>query len=144
MDKLAKSLPKGVAVHYIPAAFSPAWEPFARAFYAARKLGVLKATHDELFKAKFTYNYPVNSLNDLADFYARHGVNRAAFLRAAKSPATTRQMAADQRLIRRWGVDATPTIVVDGKYRSHRIHSLGELVSLTQWLVKRELKRDKN
>lgn len=139
MDKLEKSLPEGVVVHYVPAVFSQAWEPYARAFYAAQELGVLKATHDEVFKAKFQYNYPINSLSDLADFYSRHGVKREAFLRAAKSAETDRRMAADTRLAQRWGVDATPTIVVDGKYRSNRIHSFDELVSLTRWLVKREL-----
>jgi len=140
MDKLEASLPEGVVVHYIPANFSRAWEPFARAYYAARELGVAKATHDALFKDKFINNFPLNSLSDLADFYARHGVDRAAFLKAAKSDKTTRQMATDTRLIRQWHVDATPTIVVDGKYLSHHVKSYDELVDLTRWLVERELK----
>jgi thiol:disulfide interchange protein DsbA len=36
-------------------------------------------------------------------------------------------------------VDGTPTIVVDGKYRSNNVTSYSQLVALTQWLVKREL-----
>ncbi len=140
MDKLAASLPEGVVVHYIPAVFSRAWEPYARAYYAARELGVARSLHDDVFKAKFQLNYPMNSLSDLAGFYARHGVDREAFLRAANSSETDRRMLADSRLARRWGVDATPTIVVDGKYRSNRIHSFEELVDLTRWLVERELK----
>src|SRR5699024_9929327 len=119
---------------------SPAWEPYARAFYAARELGVLKKTHDDVFKAKFQYNYPMNSLGDLSCFYARHGFDKHAFLQAAKSAKTDKQLVADTRLIQGWGVNATPTIVVDGKYRSNRIHSFDELVSLTKWLVQRELK----
>lgn len=144
MDKLEKSLPKGVVVHYVPAIFSQAWVPYARAFFAAKELGVVKATHDEVFKAKFQYNYPLNSLGDLADFYARHGVDRKAFLRAAKSPATNHKLAADLRLTQRWGVMATPTIVVDGKYRSNHIESYDELVAMTRWLVERELKSKKH
>ncbi len=139
MEKLVHSLPKGVAVRYIPADFSPAWEPYARAYYAAQELGVAKATHLAVFKAKFQLNYPMNSLDDLANFYARHGVDRKAFLRAAHSPETDRKLAADTRLIQRWGVDGTPTIVVDGKYRSNHIRSYDQLVAMTQWLVKREL-----
>lgn len=139
MEKLVHSLPKGVVVHYIPADFSPAWEPYARAYYAAQELGVAKANHLAVFKAKFQLNYPMNSLDDLADFYARHGVDRKAFLRAARSPETDRKLAADTRLIQRWGVDGTPTIVVDGKYRSNHIRSYDQLVAMTQWLVKREL-----
>lgn len=144
MDKLEASLPEGVVVHYIPANFSRAWEPFARAYYAARELGVAKATHDALFKDKFVNHYPINSLQDLAGFYARHGVDRDAFLKAAKSDKTTQQMMADTRLIQKWGVDATPTVVVDGKYRSHHIQSFDELADLTRWLVDRELASGSN
>lgn len=144
MDKLEKSLPDGVVVHYIPANFSRAWEPYARAFYAARELGVVESTHDALFKDKFSNNYPLNSLSDLAGFYARHGVDRDAFLKAANSEKTTRQMDADTRLIQQWHVDATPTIVVNGKYLSHDIKSYDELVDLTRWLVDRELKGTTN
>ena len=140
MDKLEKSLPKGVVVHYVPAIFSQAWVPYARAFFAAKELGVVKTTHDKVFKAKFQYNYPLNTLGDLADFYARQGVDRKAFMRAATSSATNDKMKADLRLPQHWGVFATPTIVVDGKYRSNHIQSYDELVALTQWLVKRELK----
>lgn len=140
MDKLEASLPKGVKVSYIPANFNRAWEPFARAWYAARELGVAKKTHDALFRDKFINNFPINSLQDLADFYARHGVDRDAFLKAATSEKTTRQMLHDTRLIQQWHVEATPTVVVDGKYVSHHIRSFDELADLTRWLVDRELK----
>ncbi|HEX7340540.1 MAG TPA: DsbA family protein, partial [Rhodanobacteraceae bacterium] len=96
--------------------------------------------HADAFKAKFQYNFPMNSLADYANFYARHGVNKAAFLKAAHSPRTDREMAANNRLIMRWRVMGTPTIVVDGKYRSNHIKSYDQLVALTKWLVQRELK----
>jgi thiol:disulfide interchange protein DsbA len=41
--------------------------------------------------------------------------------------------------LQKWQIDGTPTIVVDGKYRSAHVKSLDELVKLTQWLVDREL-----
>ena len=81
----------------------------------------------------------MNSLGDLAGFYSRHGVTRKAFLTAANSAETTRQMKSDFKLVRDWGVMGTPTIVVNGKYRSNRIHNYKELVNLTRWLVQREL-----
>jgi thiol:disulfide interchange protein DsbA len=46
----------------------------------------------------------------------------------------------DLELIRKWQVDGTPTIVVDGKYRVAAVHSFDEMSAVTQWLVKRELK----
>lgn len=138
-EQLRKSLPKGVVFKLLPAPFNDQWMPFARAYYAADKLGVVERTHLALFKAKFEDQYPINTLDELADFYASHGVNRAEFLRIANSDAATAQMKKDLALIQQWQVDGTPTIVVDGKYRSAKVKTLDELVGLTQWLVQREL-----
>jgi thiol:disulfide interchange protein DsbA len=138
-EELRKSLPKGVVFKLLPAPFNDAWMPFARAYYAAKQLGVVERTHLALFKAKFEDNYPINTLDELADFYASHGVNRAEFLRIANSDAATAQMKKDFALLQKWQIDGTPTIVVDGKYRSAHVKTLDELVDLTQWLVKREL-----
>ena len=48
-------------------------------------------------------------------------------------------MKSDLALIQKWGVTGTPTIVVDGKYRSADVHNFDQLSALTQWLAKREL-----
>ncbi len=138
-EKLRKALPKGVVFKLVPAPFSAEWLPFARAYYAARKLGVVDKTHLELFKEKFDQHYPMNTLDELADFYAREGVNREEFLRIATSDEVTKQMKSDLALIQKWGVTGTPTIVVDGKYRSADVHNFDQLSALTQWLAKREL-----
>jgi thiol:disulfide interchange protein DsbA len=140
-EKLSKSLPKGVQFKLLPASFSPAWVPFARAYYAARELGVVKQTHMELFRQKFEERYPINTLDELADFYAREGVKRKAFVRAANSPQTDQLLAKNSQLIRHWAVGGTPTIVVDGRYRSNKIKSYDQLLKLTHWLVQRELER---
>ncbi|HET7359666.1 MAG TPA: thiol:disulfide interchange protein DsbA/DsbL [Rhodanobacteraceae bacterium] len=139
-EKLRTSLPAGVSFHFVPASFSAEWEPYARAFYAARQLGVLEQTHLALFREKFEQHYPLNSLDDLASFYAAHGTTEAAFLKAANSPRTNALLEHDFHLLQAWGIEGTPTIVVDGKYRSANIRNYDELVALTRWLVQRELK----
>lgn len=148
-DKLRATLPKDVQVRYKPAIFNEAWEPFARAFYAAKQLGMLAQTHDALFHA-VEQNYPLNSIEDLADFYSHHGVDRQKFLDAAKSPQTDTQIAADQKLEQAWGIDATPMLVVGhlqsntddapvvADYRSADVTTHAELAELGGWLVKQE------
>jgi len=148
-DQLRAKLPKDVQVRYMPAVFSDAWEPYARAFYAAKQLGALQSTHDELFKAMMQH-YPLNSLEDLADFYASHGVDRQKFLDAAKSPQTDAEMAANLKIEQGWGIDETPTLVVGrlqndspdapvvADYRSAEISSFQELNRLGLWLVQQE------
>ena len=138
-EQLRKALPAGVVFKLVPAPFSAEWLPYARAFYAAKKLGVVEKTHLELFAEKFAQHYPINSLDELADFYAKQGVNRAEFMRIATSDEVTAKIKSDLALIRQWQVDGTPSIVVDGKYRSENVHTLDELSALAQWLAKREL-----
>ena len=137
-EKLRKELPPGVAFKLMPAPFSAEWLPFARAYYAAKQLGVVDRTHLQLFVAKFAQNYPINSMDELADFYAREGVNREQFMRIATSEETTTKMKSDLALIQKWGVDGTPSLVVNGKYRVNNVQTPDELAAVALWLAKRE------
>jgi protein dithiol oxidoreductase (disulfide-forming) len=138
-DKLRKQLPAGVTFKLLPAPFSAEWLPYARAYYAAKQLGVADRTHLQLFADKFGQHYPISSMDELADFYARQGVDRVQFMRIATSAETTAKLKSDLALIQKWQVDGTPSIVVDGKYRVANVHSLDELAAVAQWLAKREL-----
>lgn len=139
VDQLRKSLPPGVEFKLVPAPFNDAWVPFARAYYAAKKLGLVEQTHDALFKAKWQDQYPINSSDEIADFYAQHGANRTEFVKIEKSPEVDAQIKKDLSLLQAWGVDGTPTIVVDGKYRTANVSTFPQLVALTKWLVQKEL-----
>jgi thiol:disulfide interchange protein DsbA len=138
-DKLRKELPAGVEFKLVPAPFSAEWLPFARAYYAANQLGVVDRTHLQLFVAKFFQHYPINSIDELADFYAGQGVNRAEFLRIATSPEATAKLKSDLTLIQKWQVDGTPSIVVDGKYKVANVQSQEQLADVALWLARREL-----
>ena len=138
-EELRKQLPPGVKFKLLPAAFSDAWLPYARAYYAAEKLGVVEKTHLDLFAKKFDQHYPISTLDELADYYATQGVDRARFLAIATSPEVTQQIKKDLELVQKWGVDGTPTIVVNGKYRSNEVKTLDQLAAMAQWLAQREL-----
>jgi thiol:disulfide interchange protein DsbA len=138
-EKLRKELPPGVVFKLVPAAFNSPWIPFARAYYAAKQLGVVDRTHLQLFVAKFAQHYPINSMDELADFYAREGVDRAKFMRIATSDEVTAKLKSDFALVGKWQVDGTPSIVVDGKYRITNVKTQDELAAVALWLAKREL-----
>ncbi|MES2403442.1 MAG: thiol:disulfide interchange protein DsbA/DsbL [Pseudomonadota bacterium] len=146
MDKLRSELPKGAQVRYMPAVFNESWMPYAQAFYAARELGVLKQTHDAFFKAMLEH-YPLNSLQDMAAWYAHQGVDPQKFMAAATSAETTKQMADDQHAEIGWGIDATPTLVVGRRasaakdapfvalMRSAEITSYAQLQQVGLWMA---------
>ena len=79
-------LPSDVNFIYVPAMFGGYWDDYARGFYAAEALGVQEKTHDALYAAihlEQTLNgerSPNDKPQDIANFYAKHGVDATTFL----------------------------------------------------------------
>jgi len=143
-EKLQKELPKGVVFRAVPAAFNDAWKPYAQAYYAAKALKVDPASHAALFKAIHTDHYPLRTIEELADWYkANYAVDPAKFIATATGKVVTDQIEKDTKVIQEWGIDGTPTIVVDGKYRSGQIKNFDELNGVAKYLVDKELKGNK-
>lgn len=144
VEQLQKQLPKGVEFRAIPAAFNDAWLPYAQAYYAAKELKVSPEAHAALFKAIHTDHYPLRTIEELADWYkANYGVDTGKFLAAARSDKVKERILADTKLIQAWGIDGTPTVVVDGKYRSANIKDFDELNGVARYLADKELKSRK-
>lgn len=147
VEALQKELPKDVVFHRVPAAFNDAWLPFAQAYYAAEKLvpaNKLDESTDKLFKAKWDQHMPLNAIEEMADWYKQnYNVDSAKFVAVATGPEVKAKIIADTKLIQAWGVDGTPTIVVDGKYRSNQIKDFDQLNAVAKFLIDRELKGGK-
>jgi protein dithiol oxidoreductase (disulfide-forming) len=157
MDQLAASLPSNAVVTYLPASFRPDenWPLFQRTYYAAQALGVAEKTHDAMFDAAWktgelsTYDLQAGkpkpreawpTLDDVAKFYAKYGVDPKQFIGVANSFSINTQMKRADDLMKAYGVDSTPTLVVNGKYRYTTISAGGvpQTIELTQWLVAKE------
>jgi thiol:disulfide interchange protein DsbA len=146
VEGLQKQLPKGVVFHAIPAAFNDAWLPYAQTYYAEQKLGILPKTHAKLFTAIHTDHYPLRTLDEIGDWLAEPknaGVDKTRFLAIANSKEVQDRIAADTKLIQGWGVDGTPSIIVDGKYRPTQFKDFDDLNAMTLFLVDKELKGGK-
>ena len=140
-EEIKKSLPAGAVFVYMPAVFNPSWEPYARAYYTAESLGVVDQTHQALFDALHRDHLPMRTIEDLSSFYAEHGVDKAKFLAASGSFEVESKLSRAQQIVKADGVDGTPSIVIDGKYRATGQSAGGypQLIELVDWLVKKEL-----
>ena len=143
-DELKSKLPASAQFVLLPAVFNPSWEPFARAFYTAQTLGLVDKTHQALFDAIHRDHLPLNTLDALASFYAKYGATSANFLSTANSFVIDAKMSRGQDLVRSYGVEATPTLVVNGKYRvsanAQRGIGFGEMVQIALQLAEQEAK----
>jgi thiol:disulfide interchange protein DsbA len=156
MKKLRQSLPANAVVNFLPAGFNPAedWPMFQRAYLTAQMLGIADATHEAMFDAVWKtgelaildqstgqLKAQLPTIEDAAQFYNRAmGVSATDFIDAARSMgAETRIGQADSMLIR-YQVTATPTMIINGKYRLD-VPSAGgpdQLIELVKWLVAKE------
>lgn len=116
VNEWSKKLPDDVSFGYIPAQFGGVWDEFARAYYAAEALNVLDTTHDALFSAVHAERKVISG-KDIPGFYEKHGVSAEAFEAAKNSFAVKTKLARSKQQVPRYGVSATPTLIVAGKYR---------------------------
>ena len=142
-DELKSKLPANAQFTLLPATFQPPWEPFARGFYVAKSLGLLDKTHQALFDALHRDHQPLHTIEDLANlFYANYGANPGNFLSTATSFVVEGDLARGNDLVRAYHVDATPTLIVEGKYRVTAVPDRGvgfpEMVQIALDLVKQE------
>ncbi|MBP7370710.1 MAG: thiol:disulfide interchange protein DsbA/DsbL [Arenimonas sp.] len=113
-----KKQPADVRFTYVPAVFGGVWDNAARAYFAAEALGVQAKTHDAIFKAFFIdKTVKSGSIDDLADVYASLGVNRSKMLEAMNGFTVSSKLNRARQFALRAGVNSTPTMVINGKYR---------------------------
>lgn len=157
LDRLEAALPSYVRMAFLPAGFNSAedWPVFQRAYLTAQLLGVAERSHDAMYDAvwgkgslsiadratgRLLSQSRQPTIADVARFYARYGLKEQSFLRTARSPAVDSLIAhSDVRLLE-YGVDSTPTLIVDGKYRLTPVSAGGysRTIDLVLYLVARE------
>lgn len=110
-----KKLPADVAFRKVHVALGPAWEPHQQLFYTLESLGK-NALDEKVFAALHVERITLDKPDRMADFLAKHGVDRKAFLDTYDSFAVrTRKQKATQQA-RAWGLDGVPALAVNGKY----------------------------
>ena len=131
--------PADVAFRYLPAAFTRD-DTYARAYFAAESLDALARTHEATYRAVHVeQSLPQRgaSVQEFATLYAGLGLDPAAFVPAMRSPGTDARMDASRAFITAAGVQGTPTIIVNGRYRVIG-RSFGDMLRITDLLVARE------
>jgi protein dithiol oxidoreductase (disulfide-forming) len=141
VNKWKTTMAKDVRWEYVPAAFGGPFDQFAKAYFAAQILGVQEKTHDAVFKGIFTDKLVKQGTPDeVADLYARFGVDRAKFLATMAGNDVKARMAKAKDFAMRAGVESTPTLIVNGKYRVLGRTETGYdgMLKTAEFLVQRE------
>jgi protein dithiol oxidoreductase (disulfide-forming) len=156
MNAIVKQLPANATVAYLPASFMPQenWPMLQRAFLTAEALGVADKANDAMYEAVWQTKElsamqtesslkPVSALptlDDAAKVYAKFGADPKEFVAVANSFTINTKVKRADELLKAYGVEETPTLVIDGKYR-YTARSAGgydQAIELTKWLVSKE------
>lgn len=111
---------------YLPAPGNELWSNFAKSYLAAQTLGVAEKTHDSVFKAIHQERFfTTGSIEEIADMYARFGVDRKKFLVAVYDPTIDEKLGKIEDFAGARGLGGTPTLVVGGRYVVPTTHDRG-------------------
>jgi thiol:disulfide interchange protein DsbA len=102
----------------IPTTWDPIRKMHAQAYYAAVALGKDEEMNMPFFREMHERNNYLQTPDAMADFFARFDVSRDEFDSVFDSFGVMQRVNRADELGRRYRVDSTPTIIVNGKYRT--------------------------
>ena len=157
MNQLVKQLPSNAVAAFLPASFMPQenWVTLQRAYLTAQALGVADKANDAMYSAVWgtrelssenadgTGLKPKDALptiDDIAKVYAKFSADPKEFVGVANSFTINTKMKRSDELMKAYGVDGTPTLIIDGKYRVSplKLGDPAKSIQLVDWLVAKE------
>ncbi len=126
----------------MPAVLNESWAFHARAFFAAQLLGMSDATHRRFFDAIHAENRRklLKDYQAVEDFFADQEIAREKFSKAWRSFAVDTKVRKARLMTHRYGIDGTPAIVVNGKYRTSAsiAGSIADMLETVDGLIEQE------
>ena len=141
IDLYKPTLPSDARWVYVPAPFGGPWDQATRAYFTAEALGMSEQVHSRVFPAIFVEKkIQRGTPEEFADLYAGFGADRARFLATMSSFGITAKLNRAKQFSLRTGVNATPTIIVNGKYRvmNTRDRGVQGMLDTVNYLIERE------
>ena len=93
------------------------WESHSRAFYASQILGISEKFVPAMFKAIHEERKRMRKPSEIAELAETFGVSKKDFEATMKSFGVQTRMSRAMQLARGAGINAVPTVIVNGKYR---------------------------
>lgn len=142
LEAWLKNKPENVDFIRQPAVFSKLWALHAKAYYTAEALGVLDKVHADFFDTIQNKRQKLVDKDELAEFFAQHGVDKADFEAAYDSFLVDAKLRQARAMAPRYGVTGVPTIIVNGKYKitARLAGSQENMIKVMNDLIKRESK----
>lgn len=143
MQNWKSQQPENVRLNRIPVGFGrAAWDLLAKGYVMAEILGVEEQAHVPLMNAIWKDGVQMRTIENLADFYAQHGADRAKYLALDNGFMLNMRMKQNADKLGQYAPRGTPTMIVNGKYKIQTgkdVPSYEAMLQVVDYLVAREL-----
>src|SRR5260221_10444140 len=111
-----KTLPADISFRRVPALRRTAWVPLTRVYFALEQLGELERLHAQVYRAVHDDGLNLGNSSELFEWARRVGLDRGKLADALESDLVRDQVQRARDETVAYGIRATPSFVVDGKY----------------------------
>ncbi|MFT7156048.1 MAG: thiol:disulfide interchange protein DsbA [Parvicella sp.] len=144
VDTLKASLIDGAKfekshVNYLPRNNPETQMGIVKAFIAMQDLGMQKELSAQFFAAIHMKGIQIDSVDDIKQIFLANDVSEEKFQKLFSDPDLIKRATAMSKEWEKKKVDNVPTLLVNGMYKIDvvRLSSLSQLVSLTNYLLKK-------
>lgn len=141
-----KTIQEDVNFIRMPAMWAAIMEVHARVFYVADALGVVDDVHQAVFNAINIDKKQMASAGEISDLFALYGVEKAKVATLFGSKEVTDNVKAANEKAQAYGINGTPTIMIEGKYliqQEDDLVSHDDMIKITNYLVEK-IRTEKN
>jgi thiol:disulfide interchange protein DsbA len=115
-DEWVKRKPADVIVRRIPAVLRDTWAPHARIYYTLELLGEAERLHSQVYRSYHVEELHMSKPDVMEQWAVRNGIDRRRWVDAYFSPEVDARIARAAQATKRYDVQGTPSVVVDGQF----------------------------
>lgn len=132
-----RNLAPDVSFRRVPALRRMEWVPLTRLYFALEETGALDRLHGEVYKAIHEKGINLGDSGELIRWAEMNGLERARFEKILNSESMSAKVQKARDTTVAYGIRATPSIVVDGKYLTSggMLGSLDALLPVVEGLI---------
>jgi len=108
--------PDDVAVRRVPAILKDNWAPHARIYYTLELLGEVERLHLKVYHSYHVEELSMSKPDVMEQWAVKNGIERRRWVDAYFSPEVDARIARAFQAAKRYNVQGTPSVVVDGRY----------------------------
>ena len=105
-----------VAVRRVPVILKDNWAPHARIYYTLDLLGEVERLHQKVYHSYHVEELAMSKPDVMEQWAAKNGIERRRWVDAYFSPEVDGRIARAFQATKRYDIQGTPSLVVDGRY----------------------------